>query len=142
MTLDRLLGGIVALFGLFLLTYAIPANVKSASGMFVFPNPALFPQIAAVLMVVLGLMQAALVRTKTELPGWKAFGMFLVVAGATLAAMLLIRLLGYLPVAFALMVAVCLIGRERRPLWLGIVIVAVPVGTWLLFEQVLGRPLP
>lgn len=142
MTVDRLLGGMFALFGIFLLAYAIPANVQTVPGLLVFPNPALFPQVAAGLFILLGLLQMLFVKTSADLPGWKRLGLFAAAAGATLAAMLLIDDLSYLPVAIGLMVAVCLVTGERRPLWLGTVIVGLPVGTWLLFEQVLQRPLP
>lgn len=142
MTVDRLLGGIVALFGVFLLAYAIPTYVKGAPNLFDFPNPALFPSIAAYMFVFLGLMQTAFVKTRADLPGWEAFGLFLLIAGATLLAMILIGRLGYLPVAVALMAVVCFLTRERRPVWLVAVIVGMPIGTWLFFEQLLGRPLP
>lgn len=143
MTVDRILGGGFALFGLFLFAYAIPSFVKpGVGGLFDFPNPSLFPKIAAGMFVLFGVMQMAFVRSDAEIPRLTAFLMFLLAAGITLAAMLLITKLGYLPVAFALMVAVCLITGERRPAWLGLVIVLLPLGTWLLFEQVLGRPLP
>ncbi|MDF0600444.1 tripartite tricarboxylate transporter TctB family protein [Psychromarinibacter sp. C21-152] len=142
MTIDRLLGGIFALFGIFLLAYAIPANVQTVPGLLVFPNPALFPQIAAGLLILLGVLQMVLVKTRSELPGGKKLGLFAAAAAATLVAMLLIDELSYLPVSIGLMAAVCLITGERRPLWLGVVIVVLPVGTWLLFEQVLQRPLP
>lgn len=142
MTTDRILGGIAVLFGGFLLLWGIPANVQMVSGIFVYPNPALFPQIAAVLIIALGIMQMMFTKTKADVPSLTRFLWFLAVAGGTLLAMVGIRVVGYLPVAFALMVLVCLITGERRPVWLITVIVGMPVGIWLLFEQVLNRPLP
>lgn len=142
MTTDRILGGIAVLFGGFLLLWGIPANVKTVPGIFVYPNPALFPQIAAVLMIALGAMQMVFTKTKADVPTLRKVLLFLAVAGATLLAMLGIRVFGYLPVAFALMILVCVITGERRPVWLATVIVGLPIGIWLLFEQVLDRPLP
>lgn len=142
MTTDRILGGIAVLFGGFLLLWGIPANVKTVPGIFVYPNPALFPQIAAVLMIALGFMQMVFTKTDADVPSLRKFLLFLAVAGATLLAMLGIRVFGYLPVAFALMVLVCVITGERRPVWLATVVVGLPIGIWLLFEQVLNRPLP
>lgn len=142
MTSDRVLGGFAVLFGVFLLLYGIPANVKMVSGIFVYPNPALFPQIAAVLMIALGVMQMVFTKSRADVPTLRRVLLFLAVAGATLLAMVGIRTFGYLPVAVALMVLVCLITGERRPVWLLTVIVGMPVGIWLLFEHVLSRPLP
>ena len=142
MTADRILGGAVALFGVFLLLWGIPENVRSVPGIFVYPNPALFPQIAAVLLVGLGVMQMAFTKTNADVPSFRKFALFMAVAGATLLAMVGIRAFGYLPVAIALMVLICLITGERRPLWLATVVIGLPVGTWLFFEQILSRPLP
>ncbi len=56
--------------------------------------------------------------------------------------MLLIDRVGYLVAAIGLMAAICAVTGERRPLWTAGVVLGLPVAIWLLFEQVLGRPLP
>ncbi|MGV0816621.1 tripartite tricarboxylate transporter TctB family protein [Martelella sp. AMO21009] len=142
MTADRILGGAVALFGVFLLLWGIPDNVKTVPGIFVYPNPALFPQLAAALLVALGVMQMVFTKTNADVPSFARIALFLAVAGATLVAMVGIRAFGYLPVAIALMILICIITGERRPLWLATVVIGLPVGTWLFFEQILSRPLP
>lgn len=140
MTTDRVLGGIVVLFGGLLLAWWIPANVTATGTL--FPNPALFPKIAAWLFIILGFAQMVFVRTETPATTGPQLLLFAAAAAATLAAMLLIDRTGYLVAAIGLMAATCAITGERRPLWTAGVVVALPVAIWLLFEQVLGRPLP
>lgn len=140
MTTDRVLGGIAVLFGGLLLAWWIPANV-TATGM-LFPNPALFPKIAAWLFIILGFAQMVFVRTETPATTLRQLLLFGAAASATLAAMLLIDRTGYLVAAIGLMAATCAITGERRPLWTAGVVLGLPFAVWLLFEQVLGRPLP
>jgi putative tricarboxylic transport membrane protein len=140
MTVDRIGGGIVVLFGGFLLLYAIPANVRMIEG--AMPYPAMFPQIAAWMFIVLGFVQMIFVKTEVEFPSGKQIVAFLATIFFTLIAVLFLEQLGYLPVMFALMVAVALLVQERRPLWVAVIIIGFPVGIWLLFENVLQRPLP
>ncbi len=140
MNADRILGGAAIAFGGFLLLYAIPANVRMVEG--AMPYPAMFPQIAAWLFIVLGAIQIFFVRSEIEWPSARQAIMFGLAAVLTLAALLTLDRFGYLPVAIALMAAIALLVRERRPVWAAAVIVGIPVGVWLLFEQVLQRPLP
>ena len=137
---DRIGGGIVVLFGGFLLLYAIPANVRMIDG--VMPYPAMFPQIAAWMFIGLGLIQMLFVKTEADFPSGIQFLAFLGVIFLTLIAVLFVEQLGYLPVMTALMIAVVLLVQERRPLWIAVMIVGFPIGIWLLFEQVLQRQLP
>jgi putative tricarboxylic transport membrane protein len=140
MTVDRIGGGIAVLFGGFLLLYAIPANVRMIEG--AMPYPAMFPQIAAWMFIVLGFAQMIFVKTEVEFPSGKQILAFLITIFCTLIAVLFLEQLGYLPVMFALMVAVALLVQERRPLWVAVIIIGFPVGIWLLFENILQRPLP
>lgn len=140
MTVDRIGGGIAVLFGVFLLLYAIPANVRIIEGK--MPYPALFPQIAAWMFIGLGLVQMVFVKTRAEFPSGIQFFAFLGAIFLTLIAVLFVETLGYLPVTVALMVAIVLLVQERRPLWIVVMIIGFPVGIWLLFEQVLQRQLP
>jgi putative tricarboxylic transport membrane protein len=140
MTVDRIGGGIAVLFGGFLLLYAIPANVRMIED--AMPYPAMFPQIAAWMFIVLGFAQMIFVKTEVEFPSGKQILAFLITIFCTLIAVLFLEQLGYLPVMFALMVAVALLVQERRPLWVAVIIIGFPVGIWLLFENILQRPLP
>lgn len=140
MTLDRIIGGIVVAFGGFLLLYGIPANVKTVQN--AMPYPAMFPQIAAWMFVGLGAVQFFVGNATFTFPGGKQFSAFLGVIFLCLIAVLFLEQLGYLPVAIALMVAITILSKERRPMWMAVITLALPVGVWLLFEQVLQRPLP
>jgi hypothetical protein len=140
MSSDRILGGAAIAFGGFLLLYAIPAHVRTVQG--VVPYPAMFPQIAAWMFIGLGAAQMIFVKSVVEIPDIKRAGMFAVAAATTLAALLTVDAFGYLPVMIALMAATVFVVRELRPVWIATVVVGLPVGIWLLFEQVLQRPLP
>jgi hypothetical protein len=140
MTSDRILGAAAIVFGGFLLLYAIPANVRTVQG--VVPYPAMFPQIAAWMFIGLGAAQMIFVKSAVEMPSLMRAGMFAVAAAATLAALLTVDSFGYLPVMITLMAAIVLIVRERRAIWVATVIMGLPIGIWVLFEQVLQRPLP
>lgn len=140
MTSDRLLGGAAIAFGGFLLLYAIPVHVRTVQG--VVPYPAMFPQIAAWMFIGLGVAQMIFVKSAVEIPSIKQAGMFAIAAAATLVALLTVDSFGYLPVMVALMAAIVFVVRERRPVWVATVVVGLPVGIWLLFEQILQRPLP
>jgi hypothetical protein len=140
MTTDRILGGIAVLCGGLLLLWGIPANVTATA--MLFPNPALFPKIAAWLFIGLGLAQMAFVRTPAPEVGTRQLLLFAAAAGGTFLAMILIDRVGYLVSAIGLMAAICAITGERRPFWTAGVVLGLPVAVWLLFEQVLNRPLP
>lgn len=140
MTVDRIGGGIAVVFGVFLLLYAIPANVRMIEGK--MPYPALFPQIAAWMFIGLGLVQIVFVKTKSEFPSGIQFLAFLGAILLTLIAVLFVETIGYLPVMFALMVAIVLLVQERRRLWVVVMTLGFPIGIWLLFEQILQRQLP
>ncbi|WEX08098.1 tripartite tricarboxylate transporter TctB family protein [Chelativorans sp. AA-79] len=128
------------MFGAVLLLYAIPANVRMIPG--ALPYPALFPQIAAWLFIALGLIQVFFVNAQVQVPSARRILFFGLAAVLTLAALLLVDRLGYLPVMIALMAGVVWMVRERRWAWVAVVVLGLPVGIWLLFEQVLQRPLP
>ncbi|MBL4811401.1 MAG: tripartite tricarboxylate transporter TctB family protein [Rhodobacteraceae bacterium] len=140
MTLDRIIGGIAVAFGGFLLLYGIPANVRMVQN--AMPYPAMFPQVAAWMFVGLGLIQLLVGKATFTFPSGKQFAAFLGVIFLVLIMVLLLERLGYVPVAIGLMVAITLLSKERRPLWVLVMVLGLPVGVWLLFEQILQRPLP
>lgn len=140
MTLDRIIGGIAVLFGGFLLIYAIPANVRMIDRP--VPYPAMFPQMAAWMFIGLGVVQILVGKAEFEFPTAKQFLAFLGIVVLTLVAVLNIEKYGYLVVAIPLMAAITMVSRERRPLWMATMIIGLPIGVWLLFEQILQRQLP
>lgn len=140
MSLDRIIGGIVVVFGGFLLLYSIPENVRMIDRP--IPYPAMFPQMAAWMFICLGAVQMLIGKARFEFPSGTQFLAFLGVIFLTLLAVLGLEKFGYLPVMIPFMAAVTLISRERRPLWVGVMVLGLPLGVWLLFEHVLQRPLP
>ncbi len=137
---DRVLGGVVCAFGVLLLTYLIPQYVtgEPTAG----ADPKLFPQIAGWLFVVLGAVQMLFVASDKTLPSLREVVRLTLFVGAMVVATLLMPVVGFLPYAIGLMAVVIWQVYERRVMWVAVSVIAVPLCTWLLFEQVLGRPLP
>lgn len=141
MILERALGAGAVLVGGYLLLFGIPANVAAGNPARLM-TPQLFPQIAAWLILGLGLVQVVLGSTGANPPPRREVGRLLLLLAVTLASLFAMSRLGFVATMAALMVAVQLIGFERRPVWLIVTIIAVPVGIWLFFDVLLGRPLP
>lgn len=139
-SLDRILGGTAALIGGFLLLYLIPANVASIEGS-VF-SPSLFPNIAAWLIVVLGLVQLISTPTKVDLPPGREVFRLILIDVLALVTLFLMEQIGYIPAAIVLMAAATMMVYERRPVWIITTVIAMPLSIWTLFEVILHRPLP
>lgn len=140
LSVDRILGGAAVLLGGFLLLYLIPANVTSVKGSVFSPN--LFPNIAAWLIVVLGVVQIVSAPTQIDLPPGREVFRLLLVDGLALGTLFLMERIGYIPASIALMIAVTLMVYERRPVWIAVTVLILPLGIWTLFEVILHRPLP
>lgn len=140
MTIERFLGGITALCGVLLLLYGIPANVEEVDNAII--SPRFFPQIAAWIFVVAGSVQLLFLKSKLKLPSLPEFGRVLIVCVLILIMTFLMGKFGYLVGAMSMMVAIMYMVYERRPVWLGIAIVIVPIVIWVLFVIILKRPLP
>lgn len=139
MIVERVLGGLGVGFGVLLLTVLIPRHVTEMPG---FVNPALLPQVAGWLFILLGAIQC-LARVRTAKPADPVeLARLGVTVACVAAAIWLMPRLGYPLSAIALAAALCGLTFERRVGWLLVSVGAVPIGVWLVFEQVLGRPLP
>lgn len=139
-TLERVLGTLVTLFGIWLLLIGIPINVIELGDE--VPSPRLFPQIGAWIFVVGGFAQILFVKGNTRLPELRQFARYVLVSCLLLLMVLLMENFGYIVGAMALMAALMVVVFERRLLWVSIAVIAVPITVWLLFEKVLERPLP
>lgn len=139
-SLDRILGGAAVLLGGFLLLYMIPANVTSVPGS-VF-SPSLFPNIAAWMILGLGVVMILSAPTHVDLPPLREVLRLLLVDGLALATLFLMERIGYIPASIALMIAVTLMVYERRPVWIVVTVLAMPLGIWTMFVVILNRPLP
>jgi hypothetical protein len=139
--LSRRIPGIAsALLGVLLLLVAIPANVTDTGT--IIMNPALFPKVAAWLLIGLGLLQVAAAGPAPEMPEPAEMGRFALVATLTVAATVALRPLGFPVTSVLFMAAVALMVHERRPVWLLTTVVGIPLGVWLFFDRLLERPLP
>lgn len=137
---DRVLGGMLAVFGGILLFVLIPNHVSGRPGEPV--DPSLFPRIAGWMLLSLGVLQMVFAGGATWLPQRRDLGRLAVVIGLLVAAAVLLPIAGFIPTAICLMAATILLVHERRPLWASISILGLPLMVWALFEVVLQRPLP
>lgn len=139
MTQTRLSGLLVAAFGLALLLVVIPDQVETVD--YGWVRPGTLPNLLALALLILGLLQAALTPDPTRLelpPAARAAGYLGLAAGAVWA----MGRLGFPWVAPAMVLAVMLLAGERRPLWLAIGALVLPGLVWLVVVPLLGRTLP
>ncbi|MGR3661775.1 MAG: tripartite tricarboxylate transporter TctB family protein, partial [Paracoccaceae bacterium] len=101
-----------------------------------------FPNIAAWMIIVLGVVQFFSAPTEVDLPPTREVLRLLFIDGLALATLFLMEHIGYIPAAIALMAAATLMVYERRPVWIITTVIAMPLGIWTLFEVILHRPLP
>lgn len=139
-TLDRISGLLVALAGLWLLTYGIDAHVKVTG--FESPSPQLFPRIGAWVLLVFDIAQVVLTRTATALPTRRVLGRYALVSVMLIGMVWIMEHFGFVIGAMVMLGGLMLVVYERRPLWLIVTVVAVPLSIWLIFEVLLERPLP
>src|SRR5690554_6684441 len=102
MSLDRMLGGVAVIYDVFLLMYAIPQNVRSTGGLAL--NPALCPQVAAWLFIVLGALQMLLGTGPTQIPGRRELLRLALVTLLTLISLVAMQAAGFLVAMIGLMV--------------------------------------
>ena len=139
MTLNRISGIVVALFGIILLFWLIPRHTEAVD--FGWLKPATLPNVTAVVVILASLVHVIFPTGKAELDVRLAIraGLFLVIS---LAGLYLMHHVGFLIAAPLLVMILMLLIGERRPLWLSAGIVLVPLGIWISIELVLKRPLP
>jgi putative tricarboxylic transport membrane protein len=138
MTLNRLSGVFVAVFGFLLLFWIIPRHTEPVD--YGWLRPATLPKVTAIVIIVSGIIHALFPSGKAELdvqPATRA-GLFFVVSLAGLFAM---HHLGFLIAAPLLAMVLMLMVGERRPVWLFAGVVMVPLGIWSSIELLLKRPL-
>jgi len=136
---NRLLGLCFAAFGAFMLLVVIPWQTEVID--YGWMRPRTLPNAMAAVITAAGLILA--IRPRGEIAFQRrsaaraAMYLALVAAGVWL-----ISLFGYEVVAPALALALMLLIGERRPLWLAIGVVGVPLAIWLAVPVLLDRPLP
>ncbi|AJY52333.1 tripartite tricarboxylate transporter TctB family protein [Halomonas sp. KO116] len=139
MNSHRLLGGFSVLVGAVLLLVIIPAQTVPVSYGALAPSD--FPSFAAGSILICGLVQLFFPTGTVHFSLGEATRALLVTLGALVAALGLERV-GFLLVAPPCVLAVMLFMGERRVSWLLIGGIVAPLLIWMLFEILLGRPLP
>jgi putative tricarboxylic transport membrane protein len=136
---NRLSGLAVSLFGLTMLVVIIPDQIELVD--YGWVRPKTVPDAMAVALILLGLAQAV---TATGTISWRtgpalrALG-FLAITTVAIWAM---DRFGFIVVAPVMMLVLMLLIGERRPLWLGLGVLAVPAAIWWTVIWLLDRTLP
>lgn len=136
---DRISGTFFLVLGLALYFFINPNYIETVNGGNLAPST--FPNILAIVLAVCG---AALLfkPTTQQVPDLRN-----VLVTSAYVALLVVSLyamskFGFEYIAPVLALAIMVAIGERRPLWLGIGVVAMPGLIWFLVTVVLGRALP
>ncbi len=136
---DRASGLFFFISGIILYLYVIPIFVEVADSGAIQPDT--FPNALSIMIAVSGII-LAIKPTNHRLHSTRDMmmsGMYFTVICLNLYAM---TFFGYVLVSpFLALILMLLIG-ERRPLWLGSGVLAIPTLIWLIVEVLLGRGLP
>ena len=139
MTLNRLSGVVVAVFGIILLFWIIPRHTETVD--YAWLRPATLPVITAVIVIITSLVHLIFPTGKAEfdVPLALRAGLFFVIS---LIGLYVMHLAGFLVAAPLLVMVLMVLIGERRPLWLVAGIVVLPLAMWSSIVLLLGRPLP
>jgi putative tricarboxylic transport membrane protein len=136
---NRLLGLFFAAFGALMLLVVIPWQTEVIE--YGWMRPRTLPNAMAAVIAAAGLILAMRPRGEIVFERRRAARAALYFA-AVLAAVWLISLFGFELVAPVLALGLMLLLGERRPLWLAIGVIGVPLAIWLAVPVLLDRPLP
>lgn len=136
---DRVTGAFFLVLGALLYFAVIPAQIDNGSGSWVLP--ATIPNAVSIIMAVCGLL-LMLKPTDQRKPNTQDL-IFATIYFVLLAfGLFAMSYAGFVYTApFIALIIMLLIG-ERRPVWLGIGVIGLPVIIWVLVAEILERPLP
>ena len=139
MTLNRISGLVVAVFGIILLLWIIPRHTETVD--YGWLRPATLPIITTVIVIISSIVHLLFPTGKAEfdVPLALRAGLFFVIS---LIGLYVMHLAGFLIAAPLLVMVLMLLIGERRPLWLFAGIVLIPLAMWSSIELLLKRPLP
>ncbi len=139
MTLNRLSGVVVAVFGIILLFWIIPRHTETVD--YGWLRPATLPIITSVVVIISSIVHVVFPTGKAEFDAPLALraGLFFVIS---LIGLYVMHLAGFLVAAPLLAMVLMVLVGERRPLWLFAGIVLIPLAMWSSIELLLKRPLP
>jgi putative tricarboxylic transport membrane protein len=139
-TTDRATGAFFLAFGALLYFVVIPAQIDGGSGSS-WVLPATIPNAVSMIIAVCGFL---LILKPTNQRGHNTQDLIFAVIYLVLLAfgLFVMSYVGFLYTApFIALIIMLLIG-ERRPAWLAIGVIGLPVIIWVLVAQILERPLP
>ena len=139
MTLNRMSGIVVAVFGAILLLWIIPNHTETVD--YGWLRPATLPIITAVIVLVSSIVHFIFPTGKAEFdvrPALRAALFFVI----SLLGLFLMHLVGFRIAAPLLVMVIMLLVGELRPIWLIAGIVLIPLAMWTSIELLLNRPLP
>lgn len=137
-TKDLAGGAILTLIGLYVLLRSLDYSIGTASEM----GPGYYPMVVAIVLIVLGLLIAALSLRRSgviPMPEWRPLA---AVLGSVLIFALGIRYLGLMPAVIGCTFACAAGHRGWNPKATAIVAVVMAVSVWLLFSKFLGLTMP
>ena len=136
-TLAVLLAALAAVF------YVIPAGTEVIDyGTF---SPGTVPTVLAWIIAALALVQLVLPQGGAGPEATLTLSTFAraaLIFGVTLLAVWLMPRIGFLPAAIGISATAAFVMQERRPVWLGLCTVGLPVLIWAIVTQLLDRTLP
>ncbi len=136
---DRLSGLFFVMLGLTLFFYLIPTHVETVD--YGAIRPKTMPQILAVIIGVFGAVLMVRPADGSDLqqaPWLKSGGIACILA----VGLWLISRFGFEFIAAPMALVLMMVMGEKRPLWLGLGVVAMPTLIWLIVTILLERPLP
>ena len=136
---DRATGAFFLVFGLLLYFVIIPVHVEFIEGGWILPET--IPNAVAIVLGVCG----ALLMLKPTIQRVQSSTEFLnacLYFGLLAVGLFIMSHVGFVYAAPLIALVLMLLIGERRPLWLGLGVVAVPAVIWVMVVQVLDRPLP
>ena len=115
MTLNRISGVVVAVFGIILLFWIIPRHTETVD--YGWLRPATLPNVTAIIVIVASIIHVIFPSGKAEFDGPLAMraGLFFVIS---LLSVFLMHIVGFLIAAPVMIAVLMLLIGERRPLWL------------------------
>ena len=137
---DKIAGLMFVALGLLLYFFIIPEQTDPASSMS-FLAPATVPKFVA---SVLALMGAHLLWKPSSInkTAWKNLPRAALILAIILSGVMLMSWWGFIMAAPALALMLVWQMGERRPLWVGLTVILMPILVWLLVVFVLDRVLP
>jgi putative tricarboxylic transport membrane protein len=139
MTLNRLSGLFVAMFGLVVYFWVIPGHTEvDESG---WLKPATLPNICMIIIIMAGIVHFVFPKGKAEfdLIFSRRVGLFFVLG---ILGLILMHLIGFILAAPVIVLVIMILVGERRPLWLVSGIILLPATLWFCIDFLLNRPLP